>query len=70
MTPAVQPLTAAAVQPSLPPTYRAAVVRAEDQNLHQGKVGVLCLAPRQGMGMRDPILRARHVDAINRFGSR
>ena len=37
------------------------------QNLHQGKVGVLCLAPEEGLGVRDPELRARHLDAINRF---
>jgi crotonyl-CoA reductase len=37
------------------------------RNLHQGKVGVLCLAPREGLGVRDPELRARHEGAINRF---
>jgi crotonyl-CoA reductase len=37
------------------------------QNAHQGKVGVLCLAPEEGLGVRDPEFRARHVDAINRF---
>ena len=37
------------------------------QNAHQGKVGVLCLAPEEGLGVRDPELRARHEDAINRF---
>ena len=36
-------------------------------NLHHGKVGVLCLAPQQGLGVRDPALRSRHIDAINRF---
>ena len=36
-------------------------------NLHQGKVGVLCLAPEEGLGVRAPELRARHLDAINRF---
>ena len=35
--------------------------------LHQGKVGVLCLAPEEGLGVRDPELRARHETAINRF---
>nr|WP_255955611.1 crotonyl-CoA carboxylase/reductase [Streptomyces sp. ODS25] len=38
-------------------------------NLHQGKVGVLALAPREGLGVRDSELRARHIDAINRFRS-
>ncbi len=39
------------------------------RNLHQGKVGVLCLAPREGLGVEDAAgeLRARHLDAINRF---
>ncbi|WP_369197846.1 crotonyl-CoA carboxylase/reductase [Streptomyces djakartensis] len=37
------------------------------RNLHQGKVGVLCLAPREGLGVSDPGLRARHLTAINRF---
>ncbi|MFB9432747.1 crotonyl-CoA carboxylase/reductase [Streptoalloteichus tenebrarius] len=36
-------------------------------NSHQGKVGVLCLAPEEGLGVRDHELRARHLDAINRF---
>src|SRR5262249_55765913 len=37
------------------------------RNLHQGKVGVLCLAPEEGLGVRDPELRAAHATAINRF---
>jgi crotonyl-CoA reductase len=37
------------------------------RNLHQGKVGVLCLAPEEGLGVRDPQLRARHEPEINRF---
>ena len=37
------------------------------RNAHQGKVGVLCLAPEEGLGVRDPELRARHETAINRF---
>ncbi|MFY0406277.1 crotonyl-CoA carboxylase/reductase [Solicola sp. PLA-1-18] len=36
-------------------------------NLHQGKVGVLCLSPEEGLGVRDPEKRALHEDAINRF---
>jgi len=40
------------------------------RNLHQGKVGVLCLAPEEGLGVRDPILRAKHLDQINRFRER
>src|SRR5918998_750454 len=37
------------------------------QNAHQGKVGVLCLSPEQGLGVRDQELRAQHETAINRF---
>ncbi|HEX5561156.1 MAG TPA: crotonyl-CoA carboxylase/reductase [Nocardioidaceae bacterium] len=37
------------------------------RNLHQGKVGVLCLAPEPGLGVRDREMRARHLDDINRF---
>jgi crotonyl-CoA reductase len=37
------------------------------RNAHQGKVGVLCLAPEEGLGVRNPELRAKHESAINRF---
>jgi crotonyl-CoA reductase len=37
------------------------------RNLHQGKVGVLCLAPHPGLGVRDAALRDQHLHAINRF---
>jgi crotonyl-CoA reductase len=37
------------------------------RNLHQGKVGVLCLAPREGLGVRDNDLRVKHLAEINRF---
>jgi len=37
------------------------------RNMHQGKVGVLCLAREEGLGVTDPALRAKHLDAINRF---
>jgi len=37
------------------------------RNRHQGKVGVLVLAPREGLGVRDPATRAKHVGAISRF---
>ncbi len=36
-------------------------------NLHHGKVGVLCLAPHEGLGVRDDELRAKHLPEINRF---
>ena len=28
-------------------------------NLHEGKIGVLCLAPEEGLGITDPELRAK-----------
>jgi crotonyl-CoA reductase len=38
------------------------------QNLHEGKIGVLCLAPGEGLGITDPELRARvGEDRINVF---
>jgi crotonyl-CoA reductase len=37
------------------------------KNLHQGKVGVLCLSPSPGLGVTDQALRERHLDAITRF---
>jgi crotonyl-CoA reductase len=29
------------------------------RNLHEGKIGVLCLAPEEGLGIDDPVLRAK-----------
>jgi len=40
------------------------------RNLHQGKVGVLCLAPEEGLGVTDSELRQRHLVEINRFRDR
>jgi crotonyl-CoA reductase len=37
------------------------------RNAHQGKVGVLCLAPDEGLGVRDVEKRAKHQTAINIF---
>ncbi len=39
------------------------------RNLHQGKVGVLCLAPSEGLGVEPEAaeFRAGHLDAIQRF---
>lgn len=37
------------------------------RNLHQGKVGVLCLAPEEGLGVRDHEMRERHLPDITRF---
>ena len=40
---------------------------ADPRNMHQGKVGVLCLAPEEGLGVRDSEKRATHLAEINRF---
>jgi crotonyl-CoA reductase len=36
-------------------------------NLHKGKIGILVLAPGEGLGVVDPDLRARHLDRIELF---
>src|SRR5262245_3746834 len=36
-------------------------------NLVEGKVGVLCLAPEEGLGVTDDALRAEHLDQITLF---
>jgi crotonyl-CoA reductase len=59
------------IHPTLSRTYKLDDVgqAALDvhHNKHQGKVGVLALAPEEGLGVRDEGLRAKHLDAINRF---
>ncbi|WP_020670970.1 crotonyl-CoA carboxylase/reductase [Amycolatopsis nigrescens] len=37
------------------------------RNAHQGKVGVRCLAPEDGLGVHDQELREKHLAAINTF---
>jgi crotonyl-CoA reductase len=37
------------------------------RNAHQGKIGVLALAPSEGLGVRDTALRSRTIEKINRF---
>ena len=59
------------IHPTLSKTYTMEDVgqAAYDvhRNLHQGKVGVLTLAPEAGLGVTDEEKRARHLEAINRF---
>ena len=59
------------VHPTLSRTYELAAaaqaVSDVHRNEHQGKVGVRCLAPAEGLGVRDYELRERHIEAINRF---
>ncbi|MEZ0095350.1 crotonyl-CoA reductase [Streptacidiphilus sp. EB129] len=42
-------------------------VQSMHRNEHHGKIGVLCLAPEPGLGVRDPGLRVVHHRALNRF---
>jgi crotonyl-CoA reductase len=37
------------------------------KNLVEGKVGVLCLAPEDGLGVTNPELREQHIDQITLF---
>ncbi|MDQ3422236.1 MAG: crotonyl-CoA carboxylase/reductase [Actinomycetota bacterium] len=59
------------IHPTLSRTYpmheTGQAAHVVHRNLHQGKVGVLCLAPEEGLGVSDTALRRRHVEAINRF---
>ena len=59
------------IHPTLSKTYpldqTGQAAHQVHHNLHQGKVGVLCLAPEEGLGVRDEAMRARHLEAIMRF---
>ncbi len=59
------------IHPTLSRTYTLEEVGQASldvhQNAHQGKVGVLCLAPEEGLGVLDQEVRAEHETAINRF---
>ncbi|MFJ1791002.1 crotonyl-CoA carboxylase/reductase [Kitasatospora griseola] len=59
------------VHPTLSRAYllaeAAQAVHDVHRNVHRGKVGVLALAPREGLGVTDPGLRERHAAAIDRF---
>ena len=59
------------IHPTLSKTYSledAGLAAYEvHRNLHQGKVGVLCLSPSEGLGVRDEAKRALHINEINRF---
>ena len=61
------------IHPTLSKTYRledtGQAALDVHHNKHQGKVGVLCLSPREGLGIRDEELRAKHLPAITRFGT-
>ena len=52
-----------------PLTETGQAARDVHHNNHQGKVGVLCLAPDEGLGVTDQPKREQHLEAINRFRS-
>jgi crotonyl-CoA reductase len=62
------------IHPTLSKTYPLAQTGQAafevHRNQHQGKVGVLCLAPEAGLGVRDPEKRARYESQINVFKDR
>jgi len=45
----------------------AEAVNQVHHNLHEGKLGVLVLAPEEGLGVTDAELRERHLDQITLF---
>jgi crotonyl-CoA reductase len=61
----------ARIHPTLSKVYpleqTADAAQAVQQNLSEGKLGVLCLSPEEGLGVTDPELRERHIDQITLF---
>ncbi len=65
------------IQPILSAVYPLAEVgeatRQVQCNLHEGKIGVLCLAPEEGLGVSDPELREKvgeeKITAFRRLGA-
>ncbi|GAA3585385.1 crotonyl-CoA carboxylase/reductase [Nonomuraea rosea] len=62
------------IQPTLSRTYHldqtADAVHDVRRNAHQGKVGVLCLAPEEGLGVRDAELRQRLMPSVSPYRPR
>ncbi len=38
-------------------------------NEHEGKIGILCLAEREGLGVLDTEMREKHLDRIMLYRS-
>jgi crotonyl-CoA reductase len=59
------------IHPILSKTYplseTAEAVSQVHQNLHKGKLGILVLSPKEGLGVEDESLRAKHIDRIELF---
>jgi crotonyl-CoA reductase len=45
----------------------ADAARAVQRNESEGKLGVLCLSPEEGLGVTDVELREKHIDQITLF---
>ena len=60
-----------AIHPTLSRTYPLEQVgqAALDvhRNIHDGKIGVLVLAPHEGLGIANPALREKHLDRIRLY---
>jgi crotonyl-CoA reductase len=52
---------------SFPMTQAGEAAYEVHRNIHQGKVGVLCLAPEEGLGVTDHQMRENLLPQINRF---
>jgi crotonyl-CoA reductase len=59
------------IHPTLSKTYpldsAATAIRDVQQNRHHGKIGILCLAPSEGLGVSDQALRDRHRHRLDIF---
>lgn len=59
------------IHPALSTTYclddAGVATQSVHANTHVGKVGVLCLAPEEGLGVTDPGTRERCLPALRRF---
>jgi crotonyl-CoA reductase len=59
------------IHPTLSKVYSlehtADAAYAVQHNESEGKLGVLCLAPDEGLGVTDPALREKHIDQITLF---
>jgi crotonyl-CoA reductase len=61
----------ARIHPTLSRVYSldqtADAAQAVQRNESEGKLGVLCLSPEEGLGVTDPELREQHLDQITLF---
>jgi crotonyl-CoA reductase len=64
-------ITKGKIHPTLSKTYpltqTGQATHDVHRNTHQGKVGVLCLAPQEGLGIRDHETRNKLLTELNRF---